>query len=213
MDTAQRQHNPTTGTTGSTGTARASRTATARVRTVFAEPFKAATWKRVAYLIIALPLGLLCIPLALLGGPAGRFQRTVARGLLGLEVGEPERTGPLALAHAVLSTPLNLVATALTGYGLFLVPLNLGYPLRPDAHPEAAWGGPTLAGAWSVHAAGALAFLLAVLWIGRGLTMLQGALVTGFLGGHRMGLLKLTGLALLTAVVGCALAIPVIHQL
>jgi hypothetical protein len=215
MDIAQRPQFPTNGTTNGTAgpTGGATRRLGALARTVLGEPFKAATWKRVVYLIIALPLGLLCVPLALFGGPAGRLQRSLARRLLGLEVGEPERTGPLALAHAVLSTPLNLIATALTAYGLFLVPLNLGYPLRPDAHPESAWGGPTLAGAWSVHAVGALAFLLAVLWIGRGLTALQGRLVTRFLDGRRLGLVKVTGLALLTALVGCALAVPVIHQL
>jgi hypothetical protein len=219
MDIAQRPQFPTSGTTteSTTGTVGPTGSATRRLgahaRTVLGEPFKAATWKRVTYLIIALPLGLLCVPLALLGGPAGRLQRSLARRLLGLEIGEPERTGLLALAHAVLSTPLNLIATALTVYGLFLVPLNLGYPLRPDAHPESAWGGPTLAGAWAVHAVGALAFLLAVLWIGRGLTVLQGRLVIRFLDGRRLGLLKVTGLALLTAVVGCALAVPVIHQL
>jgi hypothetical protein len=185
-----------------------------RTKTILGEPFRAATWKRVVYQLTALPLGLLCIPLALLGGPAGRIQRAVARGLLGLEVDEPERTGPLALVHAVLSAPLNLITAALTVYGWWLVPLNLAYPLRADADASSAWGGPTLAGAWALHAVcGGVAFLLLMPWLGRGLTALQGRLVASLLGGRRTGAPKAIGLALLTAAFGALIAIPVIHQL
>lgn len=96
-------------------------------------------------LLLTLPVGILCIPLALAGGPAGRIQRGLARRLLGVEVEEPERTGPLALAHAVISLPLNVIAATVTVYFWTLVPLNLGWPLRPDADPAKDWGGPTLA--------------------------------------------------------------------
>jgi hypothetical protein len=185
------------------------------IRTILTEPFRAATWKRVAYQLLALPLGLLCVPLALVGGPAGRIQRATARWLLGLKVGEPERTGPMALVHAVVSTPLNLFAAALTVYGWWLVPLNLGYPLRTDsADTTHAWGGPSLAGAWVVHAVpGGVGFLLLMPWIGRGLGALQGRLVVGLLDGRRVGALKASGLALVTATAGGAISIPVIHQL
>jgi hypothetical protein len=43
------------------------------------------------------------------------------------------------------------------------------YPIRPllgmDGEYRDAWGGPTLAGAWAVHALGGLAFWLLVPWV------------------------------------------------
>jgi hypothetical protein len=137
----------------------ASPTVRSRTVRILREPFLAATWKRVAHLLLAVPVGILCVPLALVSGPAGRIQRGLARRLLGLEVEEPERTGPLALAHAVISLPLNVAAVTVTVYFWTLVPLNLGRPLREvlglgTADPEKDWGGPTFAGAWAVHAIG-----------------------------------------------------------
>ncbi|MER0445479.1 hypothetical protein ABR738_13055 [Streptomyces sp. Edi4] len=79
---------------------------------ILREPFRARTWVRPAYLPLALPFAILCVPLALVGGPAGRIQRGPARRLLGMEVAAPERTGPLAPAHALISLPLNLIALA-----------------------------------------------------------------------------------------------------
>ncbi|MDT0445811.1 hypothetical protein [Streptomyces johnsoniae] len=191
-----------------------SRTATARALTVLRRPFLAETWKRVAYLLLALPVGALCVPLALAGGPAGRVQRGLARVLLGVEVAAPERAGRVrGLAHAVLSLPLNLVAALVTVYGWWLVPMNLGYPLRPDAHPETDWGGPTLVGAWLTHAIpGGVTFLLVMPWIGRGLTTSQSRLLTALLGtGHAPGPTLVR--ALLTVAIGGALAWPVVNQL
>ncbi|UNO42102.1 sensor domain-containing protein [Streptomyces sp. MST-110588] len=181
-------------------------------------PFRQATWRRVAYLLLAPFVGVLCLLLALVGGPAGRIQRSVARTLLGVQAGEPERTGPLALAHAVISLPLNFVAAVVTVYGWSIVPMNLGWPLRPligmSADPTDAWGGPTLAGAWALHAVGGgIGFMLLMPWICRGLTALQGKLVVSLLGGRRTGYGWITGLALLVAAAGAALAVPVIHQL
>jgi hypothetical protein len=40
-----------------------------------------------------------------------------------------------------------------------------------------AWGGPTFAGVWAVHAAGGLVVLLAMPWILRGLTQLHARLL------------------------------------
>jgi hypothetical protein len=194
-------------------------TARSRTNTILREPFRAETWKRVAYLLLALPVGILCIPLALVGGPAGRIQRGLARRLLGLDVEEPERTGPLALAHAVISLPLNLIAVTVTLYFWTIVPLNLGWPLRPalglgDADPAKDWGGPTFAGAWAVHAiGGGVTFLFLSPWVGRGFTALQARLVTAFLGARRTGLLKATALALAVAGLCALLSVPVIHQL
>lgn len=150
-------------------------------------PFTADTWRRTGYALIALPIGLVSVPLALVGGPAGRLQRRVARSLLRLEVGEPARTGVRALVHAVLAIPLNFLVLLITGYGWSLVLLNLAYPARPliglGVGGAGAWGGPTLAGAWAFHAlTGGLGFLLVMPWIVKGLTWIQGRLVRGLLG-------------------------------
>jgi hypothetical protein len=89
------------------------------------------------------------------------------------------------VAHALLSLPLDLASLALLGYLCLGVLLNLAYPLRPgtlDTYQH-SWGGPTLAGAWAVHAAGGLVFLLVTPWAVRATTRLQGGLVQRLLGG------------------------------
>ncbi|MFG3285209.1 hypothetical protein [Streptomyces sp. NPDC048111] len=178
------------------------------------EPLRSATWLRLAYLLLALPVGIACVPIALVGGPAGRIQRGLARRLLGVEVAEPRRTGPLALAHAVISLPLNLMALVVSGYLWTVVVLNLAYPLRPGGDPTQAWGGPTMAGAWAVHGlGGGIPFLLLTPWVMRGFTALQARLVKSFLGGRRTGLLRASGPALVVAAFCALLSIPVIHQL
>jgi len=91
--------------------------AAVRVRWLVREPFTADTWRRIAYALLALPVGVMCVPLALVGGPAGPWQRGLVRRFLGAELGGSSR-GP---AHAVLAAPLNLVVPAVTGYGWSLV--------------------------------------------------------------------------------------------
>lgn len=88
------------------------------------------------------------------------------------------------LAHTVLSLPLNLVSLALTVYLWSLVPANLAYPLRPgtmDSYQH-SWGGPSLVGAWAVHAAGGVVALFATPWVVKGITWLQGRLTRRLLG-------------------------------
>ncbi|MDG4862127.1 hypothetical protein P8605_28700 [Streptomyces sp. T-3] len=186
-------------------------------RTVLRAPFTGETWRSAAYLLLALPVAVLCLPLALVGSPAaGRMQRSLARRLLGVDVVEPERASrPLALAHAVLTLPLNLVAVVVTGYVWFVMLINLGYPLRPDSDNYAhSWGGPTLAGAWAVHFLGGTVLVgLLMPWIVRGFTKLQARLVRAFHGADREVLRGSAGIALAVAA-GCVLlSIPVIHQL
>ncbi|MFF4185503.1 hypothetical protein ACFYZ9_20140 [Streptomyces sp. NPDC001691] len=181
---------------------------------ILREPFRARTWLRLAHLLLALPIGILCVPIALVGGPAGRIQRGLARTLLGLEVVPPSRTGPSALAHAVISLPLNLVALTVSGYFWTVVVMNLAYPLRPDSDPSQAWGGPTMAGAWAVHGiGGGVTFLLLTPWVMKGFTLLQARLIKGFLGADRTGLFRATWPALLVTAVCALLSVPVIHQL
>jgi Putative sensor len=115
------------------------------------------------------------------------LQWGLARRYLALRSDEPaprEGAGRV-LAHAVLSLPLNLVSLALTVYLWSLFPANLAYPLRPgtmDSYQH-SWGGPSLAGAWAVHAVGGgLVFLFANPWIVKAITSLQGRLARRLLG-------------------------------
>jgi hypothetical protein len=56
------------------------------------------------------------------------------------------------------------------------------YPITDSSEVARAWGGPTLAGAWAVHAALALLLLPVELWMLRGLAGLQGRLTARLLG-------------------------------
>jgi hypothetical protein len=151
-------------------------------------PFSADTWRRTFYVLLALPVSLVSMPLVLLGRyqAAARLQRGLARRYLAMRIDEPapgESAGQV-LAHAVLSLPLNLVLLALTVYLWSLVPANLAYPLRPgtiDSYQH-SWGGPSLAGAWAVHAAVGVVFLFANPWIVSAITWLQGRLARRLLG-------------------------------
>ncbi|GHG91983.1 hypothetical protein [Streptomyces lanatus] len=135
------------------------------------EPFTAVTWRRTAYAVAALPVGVVCVPLALAGLPTGRWQRGLVRGLLGAELTGGPRAG---LLHALAALPLNLLTAAVTLYGWSIVPMNLGWPLRAGDDASDAWGGPTYGGAWAFHAiVGGLGFLLLMPWAVRGLTTLQ----------------------------------------
>ncbi|MFE5815359.1 hypothetical protein ACFQ6S_18380 [Streptomyces sp. NPDC056479] len=135
------------------------------------EPFIAVTWRRTVYAVLALPVGVVCVPLGLAGLPAGRWQRELVRRLLGAELAGGPGAG---LSHALVALPLNLVSAVVTVYGWSIVPMNLGWPLRAGGDPSDAWGGPTYAGAWTFHAiVGGLGFLLLMPWVVRGLTALQ----------------------------------------
>ncbi|MEU8886420.1 hypothetical protein [Streptomyces sp. NPDC048442] len=182
-------------------------------RVILREPFRAGTWRRVAYLVLALPVGLFCIPLALAGGPVGRIQLALAKRVLGEEFEVRERAGVLGGVHAVVSAPLNLVAAVVVFYCWFVVAINVGFPLRIDNDPTQSWGGPTLAGAWAVHAlGGGVTFLFLAPWIAKGFTALQLRLARGFLGRDRGGL-KPAALTAVAVVVICGLlSVPIIHQ-
>ncbi|MHC3472092.1 sensor domain-containing protein [Streptomyces sp. 7R007] len=153
------------------------------VRRVLREPFTAGTWRRFVYQVIAFPVGVACVPLALCGAPTGRWQRALLRRWLGADLGDGPRAG---LRHALLATPLNLAAAFVTVYGWSIVPMNLGWPLRAGSDYSDAWGGPTFAGAWAFHAVvGGGGFLLVMPWVGRGLGWAQARLGRRLLTGRR----------------------------
>ncbi|MGW7412819.1 hypothetical protein [Streptomyces sp. NPDC054863] len=183
-------------------------------RVILREPFRGETWRRVAYLLLALPVGLVCIPVALVGGPAAKIQLGLARRLLGVEIEGRERSGVLGAVHAVVSAPLNLVALVVVLYFWFIVAINLGYPLRPGNDPTLSWGGPTMAGAWAFHGGvAAVTFLPLAPWIAKGFGALQVRLAKGFLGRDRSGLASAAGLAVAVMAVCGLLSVPIIRQM
>lgn len=198
-----------------------------RLHPVLRAPFAADTWRSTGYALVALPVAIVSVPLALVGGPAGRLQRRAAgllpgglqmrragllpggpptgglrkrpAGLLwagagrrveahaGSDEAEPAESRGRALLHAILALPLDAAVFAITVYGWLLVVLNLGFPLRPlvglSADGAGSWGGPSVAGAWAVHAVtGGLISLLLMPWVVRGLTGLQRRLLRALLG-------------------------------
>lgn len=136
--------------------------------------------RRAVYPLLALPLGVSCLALIVVGRTttATSLQVGLLRRLLGLRVADPPRVR--MVAHALVSLPLNILSFILAGYLWLLLPANLGYPLRPDTTTESvrdAWGGPTLAGAWAVHAVlGVLTFLVVGLPVLALVTWAQGRL-------------------------------------
>lgn len=135
-------------------------------------------WLRSAYTLAALPAALA----SLTGAPV---QASLARRLLDVE---PKRSGRFpTILHALLSVPLNVLSLLLVGYGWSIVVLNLLYPGRwligIGGTLDDAWGGPTLAGAWAVHALGGLVMLALMPVILRALTALHTRLLLRVLGG------------------------------
>ncbi|MFE2523351.1 hypothetical protein ACFXEL_03875 [Streptomyces sp. NPDC059382] len=117
---------------------------------------------------LALPVGLAGVLLVLVGQP-GRAAR-----VQGWMSGGAGWTGKRVLGRAVLGLPLDMAALALIGYSLFNSVRNFGYPLwYYDTDYHQAWGGPTMAGVWTVHAVGWLLCLAVLLywpvrWLARG---------------------------------------------
>jgi hypothetical protein len=122
-------------------------------------PFRPDTYRSTVFLLISVPVGVA----AVIDG--GAVQRRAARRLLRLDAGRSRVRG-------LLGVPLDLVALAVIGYCWIGVIVNVLYPLRPvfglSGDYRGSWGGPTLVGAWAVHAVAGLAFWLLVAWLLRG---------------------------------------------
>lgn len=135
-------------------------------------------WRRSAYALAALPAGL-----ASLTGV--RVQPALAHRLLGVPSARPGRFR--TILHALLSLPLGALSLLAAAYGWAIVVLNLLYPARwligMGGSLDNSWGGPTLAGAWAVHAAGGLVMLLLMPALMRGTTTLQARLMLRVYGG------------------------------
>ena len=157
-------------------TATAARPTTARP-SIWRAPFTASTWWRSAYLVVAGPVSIVALVAAIAHRPAGRpaLNGRLAEVLrivpAGSAVTNPVRSR--VVGQAMLGIVLGAVALVITVYGWLLVLLNVAYPIRGASDLSDAWGGPSLAGAWAVHAAGGLFFLFVVPYVVEGLTALH----------------------------------------
>jgi hypothetical protein len=95
----------------------------------------------------------------------GAAQRKVAALLLRHEPA-------FSRVRGLAAVPLDAVSLVVAGYCWLGVVINVAYPARPllgmNGEYRNAWGGPTLAGAWAVHALGGIVFWLLVAWLLRG---------------------------------------------
>ncbi|MEV0062380.1 hypothetical protein [Nocardia sp. NPDC050718] len=110
--------------------------------------------RTIGYALLALPLALSPV----------RTRLRVPRLLLHEPVSARRVPAPRCLVHSVLSAGTGLVAWFLTLLAGLVLIRGLAYPLVAANAYETAWGGPTLVGAWLVHAA--LGLLLAPAFLG-----------------------------------------------
>jgi hypothetical protein len=150
-------------------------------------PFTADTWRRTLYALLVLPVAIISLPLAILGGSAiaARLQRGLAHALLGMTFDEVpyRKIDGRVVGHSLLGLVHGTLSAVLAGYLWLIAVVNVAYPLRPDtADLSTAWGGPSLAGAWLVHGSGGIIFLFATPWVVKGITHAQGRLLRWMLG-------------------------------
>lgn len=113
-----------------------------------------AVGRTITYALLALPLALSPV----------RTRLRVPRLLLHEPVAARRVSPPRCLIHSVLSAGTGAVAWFLTLLTVVALVRGLAYPVVTGDGYENSWGGPTLAGAWLVHAA--LALLLAPAFLG-----------------------------------------------
>ena len=143
---------------------------------IWRKPFTIDTWRRTAYLLAVGPLAVALVGAVIRWprrGPAllGRLAEALGVVPRGAAV-EPVPSWRV-VAHALINIPVGAVSLVATAYGWALVGLNVAYPIRSGNDLSDAWGGPSLAGAWAVHAAGGLVFLFLVPWMIDGLTVVH----------------------------------------
>ena len=174
------------------------------------QTFSADTWRRVAYATVSAPVGLAVLVLSLVGGHrrAAGWQRRVTRRLLDAPSTPDSVDGPLrTVGYALLSVPFGLVGLSLV---LMVGPntvRNLLYGVFTDGSYVTSWGGPTLAGAWAVHAALAVLLLPVWLWLVRGVTGVQRVQADALLGDRRLPAGTAVGSGLLLLAAGALLVV------
>jgi hypothetical protein len=144
-------------------------------------------WRSVVYGLLSLPAGIASLLLALVGAhqASARLQGGLAERWLRLSLAPPHgghRWGRLT-THSLLTSMIGALCWVLVALAGPNTARNvLLYPITDGDDVARAWGGPTIAGAWAVHAALALLLLPVGLWLLRGLTGLQGRLAARRLG-------------------------------
>jgi len=122
-------------------------------------PFSGEPYRSTLFLLLSVPLAVWSLL------DRGAAQQRVAAPLLG-------HKPALSRIRGLAAVLLDVVSLVVVGYCWLVVVLNVAYPVRPllgmNGEYRDAWGGPTLAGAWAVHALGGLAFWLLVPWMLRG---------------------------------------------
>lgn len=185
------------------------------LRAVLAQTFGAPMWRSVMYGLLSLPAGIASLLLTLIGAhqAAARLQRGLADRWLHRSPAPHggDRWGRV-VTQALLTAMLGVLCWLLVALaGPNTVRNVLLYPLTDGDEVARAWGGPTLAGAWAVHAALALLLLPVALWLLRGLTGLQGRLAARLLGtDHTRWVLPV---AVLVAAVGLVMVRAFLNQL
>jgi hypothetical protein len=186
------------------------------LRAVLAQTFGAPMWRSVMYGLLSLPAGIGSLLLTLIGAhqAAARLQRDLADRWLHRSLTVPhggDRWGRV-VTQALLTSMLGVVCWLLVALeGPNTVRNVLLYPLTDGNDVARAWGGPTLGGAWAVHAALALLLLPVELWLLRGLTGLQGWLAARLLGAdHARWVLPVD---VLVAAVGLVMVRAFLNQL
>lgn len=154
-------------------------------------PFSVQSFRRVGNALLALPRGLVSIVTAAGATARAPLWRTIVAGLLGILVGLVAWFVALLGALAVMRGPL---------YGLV------------DRGPyDDSWGGPSLAGAWLVHALVALPFIPIALWVLIGIDALVRGVNRRVV--HRDGPRWPAAVAVLVAVAGGFLFVSWLNQL
>ncbi|MGY4103237.1 hypothetical protein ACW2Q0_27305 [Nocardia sp. R16R-3T] len=130
--------------------------------------------RRAAYALLAPVIGL--------GPIASRFR--VPRRLLGIFIAPRDALVVRAIVHSVLAGALGLLTWFLAFLATIAVVRGIFYPLIADNDLEHSWGGPTLAGAWAVHALLGVGLLPVWGLVLAGLGVMQVRLTSGLLGRH-----------------------------
>ena len=137
----------------------------------------ATAWQTVFFGLCSFP-AFLTSGLLRLGGQ-GRTAHAVARWIywrwLAAEPAERFFSSSWRTWAAVAVT---LPVFAIIAYLLSGIVINLAYPLRPDVLPT-DWGGPSLAGRWTVHAVGGLVFAMITPLISIGLRNVSRRVLVG----------------------------------
>ncbi|PXX70914.1 hypothetical protein DFR70_101335 [Nocardia tenerifensis] len=160
-----------------------------------------AVWLRAtAYALWAPPLAV---------GPVASRLR-VPRRLLGESIIPRDRLTVRAVWHSVLGGALGVLTWFLAFLAVLAAVRGIFYPLLND-HYENSWGGPTLAGAWTVHALLGVGLLPAWLLLLAALGVLQVRLTRALLG--RAGPRWPVPAAVLLCAGGVLLFVAWLHQL